>query len=268
MHLKRIMTGLIALPFLIYLIFKGGVPFGLLVLIAGLLALWEYLKMVSAVPSRPVVSDINILAMGMATLILGAAFYGRMDVIVLVLAVDIILAGSAALVKYAHDKTVFDTVAKQVAGLVYIPLLLGHILMLRNGEDGQVWVFLLISLVFANDIGAFYSGTFFGKHKLCPSVSPGKTIEGSLGGLTACFVVGITYRLTVLPGLPWGWFLLTVLCIGIAGPVGDLFESVIKRAGNIKDSGNILPGHGGLLDRIDALLFASPVAYICKTFLF
>ena len=268
MHLKRIITGLVALPFLIYLIAKGGLAFFILVLIAGLLALWEYLKIICARPPRPAVSVLNILALIMAAFILWAAFKARFDFIVLILAADVVLAGIAALVRYPVDKAVFDAVVKQAAGLLYVPVLLGHILMLRNGTDGMIWVFLLISLVFSNDIGAFYAGTFFGKHKLCPAVSPGKTIEGSLGGLSACFAVGIAFRGFLFPGLHWGLFLLTVFCIGIAGPAGDLFESVIKRGGNIKDSGNILPGHGGLLDRIDALLFATPVAYMCKTFLF
>jgi phosphatidate cytidylyltransferase len=268
MHFKRIITGLVALPFLVYLIIKGGVPFFILVLLAALLALWEYLKIVSAVPLRPVVSVLSLLAMAMAVLILWAAFEDRLDLIVLILAADLILAGITAVVQYADDRVILDAVFKQVSGLVYVPVLLGHILLLRNGIDGMIWVFLLICLVFSNDIGAFYAGTFFGKHKLSPSVSPGKTIEGSLGGLTACFTVGIAFRLFLLPGLAWGWFLLSILCIAVAGPAGDLFESIIKRGGNIKDSGSILPGHGGLLDRIDALLFASPVAYYCKIFLF
>ena len=268
MHLKRIITGLVALPFLIYLIVQGGIAFFGLVLTAGLLALWEYLRIVCALPPRPVLSFLSILAMAAAALILWAAYLARFDLMLLCLVANLLLAGITAIVTYGGDKDIFSAVVKQVTGVLYVPLLLGHILLLRNGNDGMLWVFLLICLVFANDIGAFYAGTFFGKHKLCPSVSPGKTIEGSLGGLLACFGIGIVFRLYFLPGLPWGLFLLSVLCIAIAGPVGDLFESIIKRSGNIKDSGSILPGHGGLLDRIDALLFASPVAYYCKIFLF
>jgi phosphatidate cytidylyltransferase len=258
----------VALPFLIYLIAKGGPAFFGLVLVAGLLALWEYLKIVCALPPRPVLSFINVLAMIMAGLILWAAFQARFDLILLFLAANVIMAGMTAIVKYANDKDVFTAAVKQMAGLAYVPLLLGHILLLRNGSDGMLWVFLLICLVFSNDIGAFYAGTFFGKHKLYPAVSPGKTIEGSLGGLAACFAVGLAFRFYFLPDLPLGGFLVSVLGIAVAGPVGDLFESIIKRSGNIKDSGNLLPGHGGLLDRIDALLFASPVAYYCKTLLF
>jgi len=268
MHLKRIITGLVALPFLIYLIVQGGTAFFGLVLAAGLLALWEYLRIACAVPPRSVNSPLNILALITGALVLWAAYRARFDLILFCLAANLLLAGITAIVNYGKDQNVFSAVVKQVTGVIYVPVLLGHILLLRNGSDGMIWVFLLICLVFANDIGAFYAGTFFGKHKLCPSVSPGKTIEGSLGGLTACFTVGILFRVYFLPGLPLGLFLLGVLGIAIAGPLGDLFESIIKRSGNIKDSGSILPGHGGLLDRIDALLFASPVAYYCKTFLF
>jgi len=110
-------------------------------------------------------------------------------------------------------------------------------------------------------------GSYFGQHKLCPTVSPKKTIEGALGGLAASLGSGALIKHFFLPLLPWGLSLLFFLSINIAGQVGDLFESQIKRVAHIKDSGAILPGHGGVLDRIDALLFAAPVAYIFKEYL-
>jgi phosphatidate cytidylyltransferase len=121
--------------------------------------------------------------------------------------------------------------------------------------------------VFIGDTGAYYLGSYFGQHKLCPAVSPNKTIEGSLGGLAASLGSGALIKHFFLPLLPWGLSLLFFLSISIAGQVGDLFESQIKRVAHIKDSGAILPGHGGVLDRIDALLFAAPVAYIFKEYL-
>jgi phosphatidate cytidylyltransferase len=96
-----------------------------------------------------------------------------------------------------------------------------------------------------------------GRHKLSPAISPGKTIEGAIGGLVANLVIGAIGKFFFLPGLPWGTALLFFITVGIAGQVGDLFESELKRSSNIKDSSGILPGHGGILDRIDALLFAS-----------
>ena len=113
-----------------------------------------------------------------------------------------------------------------------------------------------------------YAGSFLGKHKLCPAVSPGKTIEGSVGGLIANLGAGAIFKYFFLPAYSWGLSLLFFISVGIAGQIGDLFESELKRSAGIKDSGGILPGHGGILDRIDALLFAAPVAWFFKEYLF
>jgi phosphatidate cytidylyltransferase len=102
---------------------------------------------------------------------------------------------------------------------------------------------------------------------LSPAVSPGKTIEGSIGGLAGNLVVGAIGKYFFLSAMPWGLCLLFFIVVGVAGQVGDLFESELKRSSGIKDSGGILPGHGGVLDRIDALLFASPVAYVFIRFI-
>jgi phosphatidate cytidylyltransferase len=107
-----------------------------------------------------------------------------------------------------------------------------------------------------------------GRHKLSPAISPGKTIEGAIGGLAANLAIGAIGKAFFLPNLPWSLSILFFLAVGIAGQIGDLFESEMKRSSNIKDSSNILPGHGGILDRIDALLFASPVAYVFIRFIF
>jgi phosphatidate cytidylyltransferase len=131
-----------------------------------------------------------------------------------------------------------------------------------------LWIFLLLILVFLGDTGAYYVGSYFGQHKLCPAVSPNKTIEGSVGGLAASLGAGALFKHFFLPLLPWGLSLLFFFSIGIAGQVGDLFESQLKRVYKIKDSGTLLPGHGGVLDRIDALLFAAPVAYFFKEYVF
>jgi phosphatidate cytidylyltransferase len=130
------------------------------------------------------------------------------------------------------------------------------------------WIFLLMAVVFAGDTSAYYVGSYWGRHKLSPAISPGKTIEGSAGGLAANLTVGAIGKALFFPGLSWSASILFFLAVGAAGQMGDLFESEMKRFSGIKDSGNILPGHGGILDRIDALLFASPVAYIFIRFIF
>ena len=136
-----------------------------------------------------------------------------------------------------------------------------------TSNDGISWIFFLLFVVFLGDTGAFYTGSYLGRHKLCPAVSPNKTIEGSVGGLVANVCAGAVFKIFFFPQLNWHLSILFFLCIGVAGQVGDLFESKLKRVANIKDSGSLLPGHGGILDRIDALLFAAPVAYFFKEYL-
>jgi phosphatidate cytidylyltransferase len=126
--------------------------------------------------------------------------------------------------------------------------------------------FFLLIFVFGGDTGALYAGTYFGRHKLIPAVSPGKTIEGSIGGFGVGILLGGLCKFFFMPAVSWGTCLLFFICVGFAAPMGDLFESMLKRVGKIKDSGTILPGHGGILDRIDALLFAAPVAYFIKQY--
>jgi len=115
--------------------------------------------------------------------------------------------------------------------------------------------------VWSFDGAAFFSGRYFGRHKLAPLISPGKTWEGVIGGLVACVITCLVT--TVVPlGVPWYLSMLLAVLIGVAATLGDLSESLIKRQTRVKDSGQIMPGHGGMLDRIDSLLFAVIVVYI------
>jgi phosphatidate cytidylyltransferase len=157
---------------------------------------------------------------------------------------------------------------RQIQGIIYIPLMLGFLILIRENESGAIWIFLLLAVIFAGDTSAYYVGSYWGRHKLSSAISPGKTIEGAIGGLAANLAIGAIGKTLFLPGLPWSLSLLFFFAVGIAGQLGDLFESEMKRSSNIKDSSNILPGHGGVLDRIDALLFASPVAYVFIRFIF
>jgi phosphatidate cytidylyltransferase len=264
-HLKRWITGLTALPALAVCVLIGGPVLSSLVGVAALACLWEYFRLF-----RPavVVSD-PIQAAGFAS---GAALIlladvGRPDLMPLVLAGDVVLCGALSLREFGTDRSVLERTAHQIQGVVYIPLLLSLVVLLRATPDGATWIFLLCAVVFAGDTAALYAGTLWGRHKLCPSISPGKTVEGALGGLAANLLVGIAGKTLFLPGVEWPTCLLFSLGAGLAGQAGDLFESELKRAAGIKDSGNLLPGHGGVLDRIDALLFAAPVAYAVRVML-
>jgi phosphatidate cytidylyltransferase len=170
--------------------------------------------------------------------------------------------------QFKSDRSVLEVISGQLQGIIYIPVLLSFLILIRAGSSGMIWIFILLAIVFAGDTSALYVGSYFGRRKISPAISPGKTIEGSIGGLGANLIVGTVGKLFFLPELPWETSILFFIAIGIAGQVGDLFESELKRSSGLKDSSGILPGHGGILDRIDALLFAAPVAYIFIRFIF
>jgi phosphatidate cytidylyltransferase len=268
MHLKRWLTAIVAIPFLVAIIIKAPpLMFAAFIGVVAMIALWEYypIALSGKIPQGfPLIPLWGALA-GLA--IIGAAGIDSLDLIPGFLLINLIGAAVLSMPLFGRNSKILSLVSAQIQGLVYIPLSLATIVLLRNGSDGVAWVFFLLFIVFSGDVGAFYAGRFFGRRKLSPSISPGKTIEGAVGGLVTSIVVGFGFHLVFLPHLNPVAVLGLLICVNPAAQAGDLFESQLKRAANIKDSGNILPGHGGMLDRIDALLFAAPLAWVFKTFI-
>jgi phosphatidate cytidylyltransferase len=152
-------------------------------------------------------------------------------------------------------------IASTVLGAGWIGLCLGHLLLLRDiPDEGRLATFTVLLAVWAGDIGAFFAGRMIGRHKLAPSLSPGKTWEGFLFGTAATIFVSFV-ALYKQDYLSIGESILLGAVIAVAGPLGDLFESAVKRDMQVKDSGRLLAGHGGMLDRLDAPLFAFVAAY-------
>ena len=268
-HLKRWITSLIALPGLVWLIGRGSpTAFLGLMLLVCVLALWEYDRIIPVPRIRGFGRSLSLLGLITGPLLIGAAHAGKPDLMLGLLSGHVVLAGLLSLSQFASDPNVTDRVVFGVAGGVYIPLALSYLVWLRSGVDGALWVFFLLFVVFAGDTGAYFVGSYFGRRKLCPSISPGKTLEGSAAGLAANVAAGLVFSQLLLPVVSPAKGLLFCLTVGAAGQVGDLFESEYKRRSRIKDSGSLLPGHGGILDRIDALLFAAPVAYFYKSYIF
>jgi phosphatidate cytidylyltransferase len=133
--------------------------------------------------------------------------------------------------------------------------------LLHRRGDGSLWVTLSIAVTFVCDTGAYFAGRSLGRHKLAPAISPGKTVEGGVGGLVASLGFTFLARATFFPALTVRDCILVGLAAGILGPIGDLTESLLKRSAGVKDSGNLIPGHGGMLDRIDAVLFVGAYVY-------
>ncbi|MBN1188714.1 MAG: phosphatidate cytidylyltransferase [Dehalococcoidales bacterium] len=155
----------------------------------------------------------------------------------------------------------FSAWAWTVAGVLYIGWLLSNLVALRMLEDGRGWVFLAILSTFASDSSAYFAGRALGKHKLAPYISPKKSWEGTAAGIAGA--IACSTILAYLFGLPVSWWKIVILgaLLSMTGQLGDLVKSLFKRNMAVKDSGNILPGHGGFLDRMDSLAFAGVIVY-------
>ena len=148
-----------------------------------------------------------------------------------------------------------------LSSLIYVPVLLAFVPLIREENNGLNFIFFLMLVTWAGDSGAYLAGRLLGRHKLYQAVSPKKTIEGMLGGVAAAILVAFLARGTFFSDLSILECLLLAPLVDLAGVLGDLAESLLKRSAGIKDSGKIFPGHGGILDRIDSLLFSAPVLY-------
>ncbi len=267
----RVITASLAAPVVVTLAYLGDWPFGALVLVGALLIQWEIYEMMThggGLPRRTL------------GLLLGALLVVRILVPAawpLVVVVVVLLIG---LIPFEHEKEdPLVSLADTVFGAVYPTALLAFMLELRvaRGPDvGDREAFLLVLsvllLIWATDIFAYYVGRTFGRRKLAPRVSPNKTWEGALGGVAGALVLAALLKVVSFGALGWphaalgflAWphvAALGLIC-GALSQVGDLAESQLKRSVNVKDSGTILPGHGGLLDRFDTMIFAAPVVYL------
>lgn len=149
-----------------------------------------------------------------------------------------------------------------LAGLVYIPYLLGYVVLLRSLPGGGKLLLFILGFTWAVDIFAYAVGKTMGRVKLAPALSPSKTKEGAMGGLAGGVVWTLLFHRVLLPGVPLGDLLAVSILMGGIGQVGDLCESAFKRYAGVKDSGGLIPGHGGFLDKIDSLLFNAPIFYL------
>jgi phosphatidate cytidylyltransferase len=155
----------------------------------------------------------------------------------------------------------FETLCRYSLGILYIGFLTSHLVLICQLPHGDAWLVILSSITAGSDSAAYYCGRAFGRRKLCPNISPNKTVEGAVGGLLFAVICATFFAWVLLPEVNWLFLLpVTVVLTGM-GIIGDLTESVMKRGTDKKDSGKILAGHGGVLDRMDSLLFAGPLLY-------
>ncbi|MEN8200924.1 MAG: phosphatidate cytidylyltransferase [Thermodesulfobacteriota bacterium] len=162
---------------------------------------------------------------------------------------------------YGEGVDSYTFLARASLGIVWVGVLGAHLLLLRQLPEGNYWILILTGITAGSDTGAYFAGRAFGRHKLSPLISPNKTIEGAVGGIFAGMAAASLLALLLLGSVPWLFILLSAVVLGLLGICGDLVESVVKRATGTKDSGTILGGHGGILDRADSMLFTAPLLY-------
>lgn len=148
-----------------------------------------------------------------------------------------------------------------VFGVIYVTLTLGHLLLTRSLAGGEFLIFYVVLVTWAADTGAYYAGMTLGHHRLAPSISPNKTIEGLVGGMALAIIAAFVAQAWFLPSFSPLDCLITAVLLTAAGVLGDLAESAMKRSAGVKDSGGLIPAHGGLLDRLDSMLFTAPAFY-------
>jgi phosphatidate cytidylyltransferase len=269
---QRILTAFVGVPVLYIIFYLGGIWFLILFLLIILLAQYEFLKLLE---NNGYVVQKGLMLLSSVFLPV-AAYYG----FIYAGGVFIAFIFVSFLIQLMRKR--FENILVQVGvtvfGITYISFFLSYSILLRNIDQNSnikiltdnmqsmnnVGFFLVIFVVtctFLNDTGAYYIGKWKGKRKLSPDISPGKTVEGTLGGIITAIVTGGIVNLIFKSPLPHFFALVFALIVSLAAIFGDLFESMIKRSVGAKDSGAILPGHGGILDRFDSLILVFPVSY-------
>lgn len=264
--ITRIITGVIGICLVAFVIQTGGTVFALCVTLLALIAWVEYARAFAS-HDRSISLTLGLLAILLLNL---CTWQGNGEELfaIATAAMMLILLKSVLL----HGKDSLEEAAFSMLGVFYIGLTFAHMILLRfagaeitvqtfAGDMSLGCAFLWITFLgtWASDTFAYFVGYICGKHKLCPAISPKKTVEGFIGGLLGTIIVvtalgvSLNYDLLTMAGLG--------LCMGIIAPLGDLVESVVKRYAGVKDSGKIIPGHGGILDRFDSVMFTAPIVY-------
>jgi phosphatidate cytidylyltransferase len=260
---KRVLSGLVLIPVVLGIVQYGSPLLFLALVTAAVLVGWyEYFRLVGHMGIK-----INPIVGGILCLLLVFCFY-RNDFYLVWLAVCLM---SLFITWYASGSVLEDAlnqVAYSFLGVVYVSGLMSYFILLRGMEHGNHILFYLFMVIWSGDIAAYYVGKTIGKTPLAPKISPGKTLEGAGAGLIGSVAGGVAAKLLFFETLPLNHCLIMALFCGIMGQIGDLAESLFKRRAGVKDSGSLIPGHGGVLDRLDSLMFAGPAFYIYHTLFF
>lgn len=279
---QRVITALLLVPIPVAAIWFGEPWFTSLVAIFGLLAAFEFYRLGSSAKASPV-TYVGLFFTLLFIISRNPDLISRLETSLdpalissLILAAAVVLTFTWILLRGQKEGAIASW-AWTIAGILYVGWLFGHVVALRGltngyGDDtiGRNWVFLVLLATVASDTLAFFIGSAIGRHKLAPQISPNKTWEGAIAGIIGAAVFSLLFVPTHIFGLnsaihiqtlSYGEAILLGALVSIFGQLGDLTESLLKRNAKVKDSGNLFPGHGGVLDRLDSIIFAGVVVY-------
>jgi phosphatidate cytidylyltransferase len=263
-HLQRWLTGIVSAPLLIaFIYYSSELVFSLFIFAVIQVAVWEYncLAFVQEGLNWEK-SEIYFFA-GVITI---STHISDRIMITSVLTCCLLLSFTVFLYKIRDQAIDMSRMGKVVLGFMYMPFLMSSFILLRHLPNGVRWVFFVLVLAFCGDIFGYYTGKTIGKKRLFPALSPGKTVEGTIGLMCGSLLGGVIFQQLIFTELPLIHALIISALGGIFGQLGDLFESAMKRSAGVKDAGSLFPGHGGMLDRLDSLSFIAPFVFYYQQF--
>ena len=266
---QRILSSVVVLPIIIVSIWFGAPWFSLLVAVAALLGIVEFYSLFTRERWHP----LNFYGTLWTIIFICSAHYAysyssentQITVTSALVSSAVVLSLPVAIFLRMPTEKVSVNWAWSLTGIFYMGWLLSYWVLLMNSPDwdGRDWVFLALLSTFAVDTGAYFIGRAFGKHKMAPNISPGKTWEGAIGGLAAGMGAAIVLAVIFNIDVSYGKVAVVGLLIGVFAQIGDLAESKLKRSMGVKESGTLIPGHGGILDRLDSIVLTGVVVYYC-----
>lgn len=247
---KRIISGVLGFLVLFFMITAGGKIWDISVFVISLIAVYEFNKAISKIDNlRPIKALSYLLSLGLLIICLTNT-YNELKVVLFLYTITLLI------MLVLDDRVKLQDIAVTFFGGIYISFFIFHMAFL----DNKLFIWLALLTGWSTDTLAYFSGMLFGKRKLCPKLSPKKTVEGAVGGTIGCVICTIIFIVFFDLGNLFRYSILALIC-SIMAQFGDLTASRIKRLANIKDYGYIMPGHGGILDRFDSILFTAPIVY-------
>lgn len=256
----RIISSVIGLLLLAIVMMFSELLLPVTVCVLAIIGVYEFYRALSKVGYKPV----KLIGYISCFILLIIGYSDNWNGKYISLGIFILLAVLMFILVFKHKSYNIGDLSVTAFGVIYVVYLLSFILMTRNLENGEYYIWLIFIGAWATDTFAYFTGVTIGKNKLIESISPKKTVEGSIGGIIGCILVSVLYGIYLnsnLKVVPIYHFIMIGLICGVISQIGDLTASAIKRFVRIKDYGNIMPGHGGVLDRMDSILLVAPVIY-------